>query len=151
MRDFARFLDVHTIVIAADTAAVREQVIAVLDSPEIEIFQANSAPEAIELVKEHEPDLVISDLQMGSMGGIAMCLELRLLATIDEVFAPSFLLLLDRRADVFQARRAAANGWVIKPLDPIRLRRATAALLAGDDYDDTSFQPSPVNVAETLA
>jgi DNA-binding NarL/FixJ family response regulator len=85
------------------------------------------------------------------MGGIALCLELRLLATIDQVFAPSFLLLLDRRADVFQARRAVANGWLVKPLDPIRLRRATAALLGGGSYDDTSFQPSPVLVAEITA
>ncbi len=141
----------HTIVVAADTAAVREQVIKILDAPDVEIFEAHSAPEAIEFVKEHEPDLVISDMQMGSMGGIALCLELRLLATIDEVFAPAFLLLLDRRADVFQARRSAANGWVVKPLDPIRLRRATASLLEGGDYDDTSFQPSPVLVPETLA
>jgi CheY-like chemotaxis protein len=142
---------VNTIIVAADTAAVREQVIAVLDSPEVKIIEAHSAPEAIELVKEHEPDLVISDMQMGSMGGIALCLELRLLATIDQVFAPSFLLLLDRRADVFQARRAVANGWLVKPLDPIRLRRATAALLGGGSYDDTSFQPSPVLVAEITA
>ena len=38
-------------------------------------------------------------------------------------------MLLDRRPDVFLARRSGAEGWLVKPLDPIRLRRATAALL----------------------
>lgn len=141
----------HTIVVAADTAAIREQVMTALASPEYEILEARSAPEALELVNEHEPDLVISDLQMGSMGGIALCLELRLLASMDAIFPPAFLLLLDRRADVFQARRSGATGFVVKPLDPIRLRRATKALLDGEHYDDNSFQPSPVLVTETPA
>ena len=29
------------------------------------------------------------------------------------------------------ARRSGAEGWILKPLDPIRLRKAVAALLAG--------------------
>ncbi|HXY45244.1 MAG TPA: hypothetical protein VEH29_13730, partial [Acidimicrobiales bacterium] len=37
--------------------------------------------------------------------------------------------------------QSGADGWVVKPLDPIRLRRATAALLGGGTYFDESFQP----------
>ena len=33
-------------------------------------------------------------------------------------------MLLDRRPDVFLARRSGAEGWMVKPLDPLRLRRA---------------------------
>jgi DNA-binding response OmpR family regulator len=55
-------------------------------------------------------------------------------------------MLLDRRADVFLARRSGAEGWVVKPLDPRRVRRATAALLAGGEDHDESFQPVPVRV-----
>ena len=60
------------------------------------------------------------------------------------------LLLLDRRADVLLARRSGAEGFVIKPLDPLRLRRAVDALLNGGSYEDTSFQPSPILVPEIL-
>ena len=56
------------------------------------------------------------------------------------------LLVLDRRPDVFMARRSGADGWILKPLDPIRLRKAVAALLAGGTWHDTSFTPDPVVV-----
>ena len=53
-------------------------------------------------------------------------------------------MLLDRRPDVFLARRSGAEGWLVKPLDPLRLRRAARALLAGGTYHDESYQPVPV-------
>jgi DNA-binding NarL/FixJ family response regulator len=56
------------------------------------------------------------------------------------------LLVLDRRPDVFMARRSGAEGWILKPLDPIRLGKAVAALLGGGTWHDTSFTPDPVAV-----
>ena len=46
------------------------------------------------------------------------------------------LMLLDRDADVFLARRSEAEGWMIKPLDAFRLRKAAKALLAGGEFTD---------------
>ena len=37
-------------------------------------------------------------------------------------------MLLDRAADMFLAHRADADGWLIKPLDAFRLRRAAQTL-----------------------
>ena len=45
-------------------------------------------------------------------------------------------MLLDRIADVFLARRSGADGWLVKPLDPLRLRRAVRAVLRGDTYHE---------------
>ena len=84
-------------------------------------------------VDEHEPDLVIVDLQMGSMGGMAVCLELRLEESYGNLPHVPVLMLLDRRPDVFLAKRSGAEGWIVKPLDPIRLRKATTALIEGGD------------------
>ena len=42
------------------------------------------------------------------------------------------LMLLDRQADVFLAKRSGADGWVVKPLDAFTLRRAAVAILEGD-------------------
>jgi hypothetical protein len=44
------------------------------------------------------------------------------------------------------ARRSGAEGWILKPLDPIRLRKAVTSLLAGATWHDTSFAPDPVAV-----
>jgi len=45
-------------------------------------------------------------------------------------------MLLDRAADVFLARRSDADGWMIKPIDAFRLRKAATALLAGGTYHE---------------
>ena len=41
-------------------------------------------------------------------------------------------MLLDRDADRWIARQADADGWLIKPLDAFRLRRAALATIAGE-------------------
>jgi DNA-binding NarL/FixJ family response regulator len=80
------------------------------------------------------------------MGGMAVCLELRLQESYDALDHIAVLMLLDRRPDVFLARRSDAEGWLVKPLDPLRLRRAVSALLDGGTFADDSFTPVPVLV-----
>ncbi len=55
-------------------------------------------------------------------------------------------MLLDRRPDVHLARRSGAEGWLVKPLDPLRLRRAIREILDGGEYFDDSYQPVPILV-----
>ena len=45
-------------------------------------------------------------------------------------------MLLDRVADVHLAQRCGADGWLVKPLDPLRLRRAVQAVAAGGTYHE---------------
>jgi DNA-binding response OmpR family regulator len=45
-------------------------------------------------------------------------------------------MLLDRTADVFLARRSGADGWLVKPIDALRLRRATDAVLDGRTFTE---------------
>ena len=91
-------------------------------------------------------DLVVADMQIGTMGGVAVAMDLRLESDAGRCEARPVLLVLDRRPDVFLARRSGAEGWVVKPLDAIRLRRAVTALLAGGTYQDASFMPDPAVV-----
>ena len=98
------------------------------------------------IVGESMPDLVIVDMQMGNMGGMAVCLELRLQESYGALDHIAVLMLLDRRPDVFLARRSGAEGWLVKPLDPLRLRRAVTALLDDGTYSDDSYIPVPVLV-----
>jgi DNA-binding response OmpR family regulator len=140
---------VRTILVASDAPSVRREVAAVTKSPDVEVLEAASGPAVLELLEELDeaPDLVVVDMQMGNMGGMAVCLELGLEESYLDVDHIPVLMLLDRRPDVFLARRSGAEGWLVKPLDPLRLRRATAALLEGGTYKDDSYQPVPVLVS----
>jgi DNA-binding NarL/FixJ family response regulator len=72
---------------------------------------------------------------------MATCLNLRLEEGAGRIRRVPVLMLLDRRADVFLARRSDAEGWVLKPLDAIRTRKAVHALLAGERYEDATLAP----------
>lgn len=87
-------------------------------------------------VTARKPDLAICDLQIGSMGGMAVTMSQRLDESAGTLPHVPVLMLLDRRADVHLARRSGAEGWMIKPLDSLRLRRATDALLGGGTYTE---------------
>lgn len=136
----------QTILVASDAPTLRQEIEAVISGPNIEIRSVKTGPEVINFVIEHSPDLVIVDMQMGNMGGMAVCLELRLQESYDAVDHTPVLMLLDRRPDVFLARRSGAEGWLVKPLDPLRLRRATKSLLDDGIYHDDSYAPVPVLV-----
>ena len=126
---------------------MRAEIAAIAGSPDIEIVEARSGPEVMVHVAESMPDLVIVDMQMGNMGGMATTLELRLEASYGKLAHVPVLMLLDRRPDVFLARRSGAEGWLVKPLDPIRLRRSVTALLAGGTFYDESYAPLSVVAA----
>jgi DNA-binding response OmpR family regulator len=137
---------VNTILVASDAPTVGREIVAVIEDPDTEVIVIASGPLLIKAVEEENPDLVIVDMQVGNMGGMAICLELRLLESCDEIDHVPVLMLLDRRPDVFLARRSGAEGWLVKPLDPLRLRRAVRTLFEGESYMDDSYQPLPVLV-----
>ncbi len=137
----------RTILVASDAPSVRAEVRAIASRPDLEVREVRSGPDLLADVAVALPDLVIVDLQMGNMGGMAVCLELRLEESYGNLDHVPVLMLLDRRPDVFLAKRSGAEGWVVKPLDPIRLRRAVEALLAGRTYHDQSYTPQSIPAA----
>jgi DNA-binding response OmpR family regulator len=139
-------VSVPEIVIAADSQSVADEIRSVLEDPETTVRWVSRGEAVREDVNARPADLVIADMQIGTMGGIAVALDIKLEADAGRLDPCPVLLLLDRRPDVFMARRSGAEGWLVKPLDPIRLRTAVAALLAGGTWHDASFTPQPVMV-----
>jgi DNA-binding response OmpR family regulator len=60
-------------------------------------------------------------------------------------------MLLDREADIHMARRSGADGWLIKPLDALRLRRASRAVAGGACYAEGLPQVDEPETAEVEA
>jgi DNA-binding response OmpR family regulator len=75
-------------------------------------------------VEEIRPDVVIVDLQVRNMGGMAVVRDIR--ATVAPEKMPRLVILLDRTVDGFLAKRAGADAWVVKPFTDHDLRTALA-------------------------
>ena len=134
------------IVIAADDQSVYDDIASVVAEPDTKVRWVRSGEAVREAINRAPADLVIADMQIGTMGGVAVSMDLKLEADAGRLEPCPVLLVLDRRPDVFMARRSGAEGWLVKPIDPIRLRTAVAALLAGGTWHDASFTPQPVAV-----
>lgn len=122
-----------TILVAADGAWIRDQVRAALVGPGQTLIEVTRGQDVRASMQEHAPDLVILDLQIANMGGIATAIDLRLEASAGRVPATKILLLLDREHDRFLAKRADADAVLVKPFDPGTLRRAVKGLLDAPD------------------
>jgi DNA-binding response OmpR family regulator len=129
------------ILLVADAATIFDEVRAAIDDGETEFEEVRTGEKVVAAAGDFLPDLVVTDSQVQNMGGVAVAYDLVHEETGGRLPHIPVLLLLDRRADVFLARRARVAGYLVKPLDPIRLRRAAEALLAGGRFEDRSFEP----------
>lgn len=123
------------ILIATDADWLYDEVFSALDGAH-KVSWVRRGADVGPAVAKLVPDLVLLDLQIGNMGGVAACLDLRLEARAGRLPATKVLILLDRDADIFLARRAESDGWLVKPVDSIRLRRAATAVLSVGSYTE---------------
>ncbi len=112
----------RTALIVADSSWVVNQVRTALAVDPWEIVVISDPRTVADEVVELAPDVVLIDMQIGSMGGMAVTRAIR--AQTQNKPAPRMVLLLDRSADSFLANRALADASVIKPFDDAELRDA---------------------------
>jgi DNA-binding response OmpR family regulator len=120
---------VDTILVAAEASWIRDQVQVAFVEPGQRVIEVERGQDVRDAVVAYEPSVVILDMQIGNMGGIAVALDLRLEEGEGRSPETQILLLLDREADRFLAKRADVNGVLVKPVDAGRLRRAVKNLL----------------------
>ena len=121
------------VLIATDAQWVADEVVAALGSPSTSFQVVTNGRKVADVIAERAPDIAILDLQVGTMGGMAITMELRLEASSGALPHVPVLMLLDRDVDVHMARRSGADGWIVKPLDALRLRRAVEAVMNGPE------------------
>jgi DNA-binding response OmpR family regulator len=127
-----------TVLLATDADRTFDEVEAALGAPDTVVYRVRAGVDVLPAIDEVAPDLVILDLQIGNMGGMATCMAIRQEEEAERVPITAVLMLLDRAADVFLAKRSDVDGWLIKPLDAFRLRRAARALLDGGTFHEPS-------------
>ena len=119
------------VILATDADWLVDEVVAALGDSDTSFTVCREGRLVAGLVKERTPDLVILDMQIGTMGGIAVTMDLRLDESAGTLPHVPIMILLDRDVDVHLARRSGSDGWLIKPLDALRLRRASRAIAGG--------------------
>jgi DNA-binding NarL/FixJ family response regulator len=119
------------ILIADDDALVRMGLRVVIEGePDFEVVgEAEDGRQAIELVREQKPDLVIMDIRMPHLDGLAATREI----TAAEG-GPKVLVLTTFELDeyVYEALRAGAAGFVLKRVPPADLIEAVRVVASGD-------------------
>lgn len=101
--------------VVADESWVRNEVHAALTAPDVSLVDHQDPATAAVNAMSDGFDAVICDLQVGSRGGMAVTRDLLEQASVTGKPPIPMVLLLDRSADAFLAKRAGAAAWVAKP------------------------------------
>lgn len=120
-----------TILLVADDDWVRNDVEAALAGPGSTVDTLEDPRLAVHRCHDLVPDVVLVDMQVGSMGGMAVIRALKGAAGSELIEAAPIVLLLDRGADAFLGRRSGADSWVQKPFSAQEMRAALDEAAAG--------------------
>jgi DNA-binding response OmpR family regulator len=110
--------------VVADESWVRNEVHAAITEPDAELIDHDDPTTAADAAVEHGVDALIVDLQLKAMGGMAVTRAVRTATGSRDSAGLPVVLLLDRSADAFLARRAGARAWVTKPFTSYDLGEA---------------------------
>ena len=119
------------VLIADDQALVRAGFRVLIDSaPDLEVVgEASDGREAVELVASTDPDVVLMDIRMPEMDGLAATREIAKSAEGPRVI---ILTTFDIDEYVFEALRAGASGFLLKDIEPDDLLHAVRVVAAGE-------------------
>ncbi len=117
------------ILVVADTPWVINDVKSSLSLPGFELTEHDDPRSLVAVVADLQPDAAVVDLQVGTMGGMAMTRAIRDATEAGALPEVPIVLLLDRAADGFLAKRAAVHSWLLKPFNPHELREAVDAAI----------------------
>ena len=121
------------IVVADDHQIVREGLVKLLESREdFEVVgQASDGLEAVEMVLEKKPDLVLMDILMPKISGIDATRRLQKEGCTTKILVLS---MNENRASVEEVLRAGAAGYIVKNATSKELLNAIDAVRSGDSY-----------------
>jgi len=148
------------VLLADDQALIRTGIRSLLDAEDdIEVVaEATNGAEAVELAREHRPDIALIDVQMPVMDGIEATRRIVADGSLDAVHV---VVLTNYGIDeyVFTALRAGASGFLLKDTEPADLLQALRVAVRGDALLSpavtrtliSEFVSRPANLASSSA
>ena len=120
-----------TVLVADDHPMFRAGMVTVLqDLDDIEVVgQATNGREAVSLVGELAPDVVLMDLRMPEVGGLEATARIK----VEHPDTAVIVLTMDSDDDsIFAALRAGARGYLLKEADGLDIERAISGVARGE-------------------
>lgn len=147
------------VLLVADAPWVRNEVYAALTEPDTTIVELDDPSSAARRVMEDGIDIVLVDMQVGSMGAMAVTRSIREEMVLADRMPVPVVILLDRAADGFLAGRAGAAAWVAKPFTSQDLleafwnaiQRETPNMAVAAEPDSPDAADGPVEEPEAAA
>jgi DNA-binding response OmpR family regulator len=120
--------DRPVVLVADDDDDIRDLVAFRLDRAGYEVLRAGDGQQALDLAKQHVPDLAVLDVMMPKLTGYDVTRELRADAATSRI--PVILLTARvQEADVARGFEAGADDYVKKPFSPQELKARVQAVL----------------------
>ncbi len=109
-----------TILVVEDDLVQRMLLVKILEAKGYGVIQAEDGEDALDILEESAPDLIISDIVMPRMDGFEFCRRVK--NSPDTQMIPVILVTaLDTREDVLKGIDAGANEFLTKPIEPLEL------------------------------
>jgi two-component system chemotaxis response regulator CheY len=114
------------ILVVDDAEFLRVRISKMLSSEGHEIIEAENGVKAVETYKSARPDVVLMDITMPEMDGLAALREIR---SYDSAAKVVMLTALGQESVVLEAIKAGARDFVVKPFEKERVLSAVAKLV----------------------
>lgn len=118
-----------TVLLATDADWIYDEVDAALGGDH-NVYRVRLGTNVPEAMLELSPELVVLDLQIGNMGGMATSLFIKQEAREERLPDAQVIILLDRAVDDYLVTHSEADSWLVKPIDPFALQRTASDLVA---------------------
>lgn len=123
-------MKIITVLLVEDHSIVRQGLHTILDpDPQFKVVaEAATGSNALQLVEDHEPDVVLLDLKLADMSGVDVCH--RILENRPETAILILTAFLDRNL-LDACLRAGARGYLLKDAEDLHLRERIIAAVEG--------------------
>lgn len=131
--------DLGVAVVIEDDADMRNLLEAVLGQAGFEVHSAADGREGVEIVREHQANIVTLDVGLPDIDGFEVLRRIR-------NFSDAYVVMLTGRTeepDILMALHAGADDYIAKPFRPRELRARVAAMMRRPRYHAEGEQQAP--------